>query len=227
MKNYREILLKFIVLRNCSKHIALKNCINIIDQYICIYSQEYHEKSTLKDYCVSRIEPALSVEFNRGDIISIKLRTDIEDIAKQFKLKFLENDYLRTIFIDEVVIYPKNIISSIYTLTPTIFTSQLENKYILSNRNNLKGLKEIILKNAKAKCQLKEEYDFIENITIKNIFPISIKIPRETGDATYLGDKFEIQVKNDEMSQRIAQTFIVKGMGKYCTSGSGFINFKK
>ncbi|MGL4308038.1 MAG: hypothetical protein ACRC1R_08580 [Cetobacterium sp.] len=226
MKSYKEILIKFLVLKNSSKEEVLREAINVVDKYICLYSKEYHEKSTLKDYSVSRIEPCLCETFRRGDIISIKVRTDIEEIAKAFENNLLENTGLKTIFTDIKTIHVSNKISEIYSLTPIILSGESENKYILANRNNLEELKAIILKHAKAKCQLPEEYDFIETITVKNKYPISINIPREVGGITYLGDKLQIKIKSDKLSQNIANTFIVKGMGKHCTCGNGFINYK-
>lgn len=227
MKRYIEITLKFLVLKNSSKENTLKNAINIIDKYVCMYSKTYHKKSTLKDYCASRIEPAINTNYRRGDIVYIKVRTDLDDLSKQFSLAHLENDYLRTIFIDQQNIFNRNYISEIYTLTPAVFTIDSTNKYVLSDRNNVQGLKDAILKNAKAKSQLLQEHDFIEEIYIKNKYPISIKLPREVNEVIYLGDKLQIKVKKDKLSQKIAHDLIVKGLGKHCTSGNGFINFKK
>lgn len=226
MRSYKELLIKFLVLENNSKDKILKEAINVIDRYICIYSKEYHEKSTLKDYSVSRIEPCLCKEYKRGDIISIKVRTDKDEIVKVFEENLLENIGLKVIFIDIKTINIGKKISEIYSLTPIILSGESENKYILANRENLKELKHIILKNAKAKCSLLEEHDFIEEITVKNKYPIPLKIPRDVNGITYLGDKLQIKIKSDKLSQEIANMFIVKGMGKHCTCGNGFINYK-
>ncbi|MGL4654073.1 hypothetical protein [Cetobacterium sp.] len=225
--SYMEITLKFIVLKKCSKDEILKNAVNIVDKYICKYSKEYHEKQTLKDYCVSRVEPALSEIYKRGDVVSIKIRSDKKEIIEQFKNDYIENDCLKTILIDEKLIFNKNKISEIYTLTPAIFSSDSDNKYILSNRKNLDELKKVLIKNGRAKSQLAEEHDFIESIIIKNSYPISIKITRDVNGIVYLADKLEIKVKSDEVSQRIVNALIIKGLGRHCTCGNGFINYKK
>lgn len=225
--SYMEITLKFIVLKECSKDEILKNAVNIVDKYICKYSEEYHKKQTLKDYCVSRVEPALSNIYKRGDVVSIKVRSDKKEITEQFKNDYVENDCLKTILIDEKLIFNKNKISEIYTLTPAIFSADSDNKYTLSDRKNLDELKKVLIKNGRAKSQLDEEHDFIESIVIKNSYPISIKITRDVNGIVYLADKLQIKVKSDEVSQRIVNALITKGLGRHCTCGNGFINYKK
>ncbi|WP_403559733.1 hypothetical protein ACIE8Z_15205 (plasmid) [Cetobacterium somerae ATCC BAA-474] len=69
---------------------------NIVDKYICKYSEEYHKKQTLKNYCVSRVELALSNIYKRGDVVSIKVRNDKKEITEQFKNDYIENDYLNS-----------------------------------------------------------------------------------------------------------------------------------
>lgn len=225
--NYMEVTLKFIVLKDCSKGELLKNAVNIVDKYVCKYSKEYHKKQTLKDYCVSRVEPALSNIYKRGDVVSIKVRSDMKEIVDQFKNDYIENDCLKTILIDEKLIFNKNKISEIYTLTPAIFSSDSDNKYILNDRKNLEGLKKALIKNGKAKSRLDEEHDFIESIVIKNSYPISIKITRDVNGIVYLADKLQIKVKSDEISQRIVNALITKGLGRHCTCGNGFINYNR
>lgn len=225
--SYVEVTLKFIVLKDCSKDEILKNAVNIVDKYICKYSKEYHKKKSLKDYCVSRVEPALSNCYKRGDIVSIRVRSDMKEIIDQFKNDYIENDCLKTILLDEKLIFNKNKISEIYTLTPVIFSSDLDNKYVLSNRENLDELKRVLIKNGKAKSKLDKEHDFIDSIVVKNSYPISVKITRDVNGVIYLADKLQIKIKPDELSQKIANSFIVKGLGRHCTCGNGFINFKK
>ncbi|MGL5621222.1 hypothetical protein [Cetobacterium sp.] len=225
--SYKEVTLKFIVLKECSKDEILKNAVNIVDKYICKYSEEYHKKQTLKDYCVSRVEPALSNIYKRGDIVSIKIRSDKKEITEQFKNDYRETDCLKTILIDEKLIFNKNKISEIYTLTPAIFSADSNNKYILNNRKNLDELKKNLIKNGRAKSQLGEEHDFIESIVIKNSYPISIKITGDVNGIVYLADKLQIKVKSDKVSQRIVNALITKGLGRHCTCGNGFINYKK
>ncbi|MEI6857337.1 hypothetical protein [Psychrilyobacter sp.] len=211
----------------------MKNMINLIDKYISDYSVEYHEKQTLKDYCVSRIEPSISNSFNRGDIISIKLRTSVKKIKDSFLEKEKINDLLKVIYTEDKEFTNKRIISQLYSITPAIFQGKEEdfngktfNNYVLGDRENVDVLKSAILRNAKAKSKLDKSHDFIKKITIRNKYPIKITNLRQKNKFVYLGDKLEIEIKEDAISQRIAQNLIINGIGKMCTSGSGFLNYK-
>lgn len=211
----------------------MKNMINLIDKYISNYSVEYHKKQTLKDYCVSRIEPSRNNAFNRGDIISIKLRTSIKEIKNSFFEKEEVNDLLKVIYTEDKEFINKRIISQLYSITPAIFQGKEEdfngkifNNYVLGERENIDVLKSAILRNAKAKSKLDESHDFIKEIKVRNKYPIKITNLRQKNKFVYLGDKLEIEIKEDPISQKIAQSLITNGIGKFCTSGSGFLNYK-
>lgn len=111
-------------------------------------------------------------------------------------------------------------IHKLITLTPAILTN-LKGDY--SIEDNLLVVKERILANVQKKYfqlyQTKVEIDFIQEIKKTNRTPI--KIPYK--NIAMLGNKFEITVKEDPMSQNLAYLIMAVGLlEKNSVLGAGF-----
>ena len=114
-------------------------------------------------------------------------------------------------------------INTLATLTPAIITSD-KGDYLINNDMQL--VKERILANAQKKYnQLYNEkinMDFIKSIKQTNNKPI--KIPYKS--INILGYKFEIEVKDDPISQNLAYLILSVGLLEKNAEGFGFCKAK-
>ncbi|MFI3211181.1 MAG: CRISPR-associated endoribonuclease Cas6, partial [Peptostreptococcaceae bacterium] len=84
-------------------------------------------------------------------------------------------------------------------------------------------LKENLIKkyNSYYETKIEEDFELFESIVIKNNKPIKANY-KEIG---LLGDKFEIVVSKDELSQKLINFAIATGLGEMNSRGLGFINY--
>ena len=107
--------------------------------------------------------------------------------------------------------YEQKNIKKLITLTPVVIT-KLEGGYDIEN--DLEFVKERILSNTQKKYkniyETEAKVDFIKNITKTNKKPI--KVPYK--NKSVLGNKFEIEIKEDPMSQNLAFLVLAVGCGE-------------
>ena len=118
-------------------------------------------------------------------------------------------------------------INEIYTLKPFIVT--IDNQPWLKDKNSIELLRRRLNDNLEKKIQqvfnnnLKESGDFIDEIRITNKYPIKYKYK----SIILLGNKVNIKVKSDEISQLKALTAIELGLGEKGSSlGAGFCSYR-
>lgn len=110
-------------------------------------------------------------------------------------------------------------INKLITLTPAICTTEKGDYKIDSNINLIKGR---LIDGAEKKYNMifgeKLSCDFIKSIKQTNIKPI--KLPYK--NINFLGNKFEIEIKEDEKSQKLAAILFVTGVLEKNSQGYGF-----
>lgn len=153
------------------------------------------------------------------DIRSIKYNKIMQ--IKQMIQK-AENTYFKVIKI-ELQVNKQRKIEKLITLTPTIITNKKGGYEI---NKDLDFIKEKILKNTKEKYKelynINVDIDFIKQI--KQINRLPIKIPYK--NKKMLGNKFEIEVKNDQISQDLSYLILSMGMLEKNSNGFGFCRAK-
>ena len=181
--------------------------------------KQIHEQNTYKNYVFCNLYPIEKDSiYKKNNIYTFDLRgIEIEKILKLKQvMNNAENDYLKVI----QIIFQTNQqreIKKLITLTPTIITTEKGDYDI---KDNLEFVKKRILANTQKKYKniFKDnvDIDFIKDIKKTNVKPI--KIPYK--NINILGNKFEIFIKEDKMSQDLA--FLILSIGCLEKNAIGF-----
>lgn len=183
--------------------------------------KEIHEKNTFKNYVFCSLYPVQKDGiYKQNNIYSFDLRG--LEFSKIMKLKQvltgLENDYFKIIQIN-LQNHEQIKINKLITLTPTIITTPKGDYDI---QDNMELVKDRILANIQKKYKniynTEVNVDFIKEIKKTNRQPI--KIPYK--NINMLGNKFEIEVKEDPMSQNLAYLALSIGILEKNSLGLGF-----
>lgn len=183
--------------------------------------KKLHEENTYKNYVFCNLYPIeKDMTYKKDNIYTFDLR-GIE-FEKMIKLKQVlettENQDFKIIQIYFQTGIQRNI-KKLITLTPVIITTEKGDYDI---KENMKLVKERILANAQKKYKniyhTEINIDFIENIKKLNKTPV--KIPYK--NINILGNKFEIQIKQDPMSQNLAYLMLSIGCAEKNSLGFGF-----
>ena len=162
--------------------------------------------------------------YKAGNIYTFQIRTI--DFKLGLKIKQVLNNFQNEEFkviVSDLETSTQRKINTLATLTPAIITSD-KGDYLINNDMQL--VKERILANAQKKYnQLyneKIDMDFIKSIKQTNNKPI--KIPYK--NINILGYKFEIEVKDDPISQKLAYLILSVGLLEKNAEGFGFCKAK-
>ena len=183
--------------------------------------KQTHEKNEYKNYVFCNLYPVQkNGTYNAGSIYTFDIRFINLSIAikmKQF-LSIIQNDDLK-IVMSNLETNSQRKIKRLITLTPAVITTD-KGDYKIDN--NMQFVKKRILANTQKKYNQiyneKVDVDFIDEIKQTNQKPI--KIPYK--NIYMLGNKFEITVKEDEISQNLAYLALSVGLLEKNSIGLGF-----
>ena len=187
--------------------------------------KQLHEENRYKNYVFCNLYPIEKDGiYKAGNIYTFQIRTI--DFKLGLKIKQVLNNFQNEEFkviVSELETSTQRKINTLATLTPAIITSD-KGDYLINNDMQL--VKERILANAQKKYnQLyneKIDMDFIKSIKQTNNKPI--KIPYK--NINILGYKFEIEVKDDPISQNLAYLILSVGLLEKNAEGFGFCKSK-
>ena len=187
--------------------------------------KQLHEENKYKNYVFCNLYPIeKDGVYKAGNIYTFQIRTI--DFKLGLKIKQVLNNFQNEEFkviVSDLESSTQRKINTLATLTPAIITSD-KGDYLINNDMNL--VKERILANAQKKYnQLyneKIDMDFIKSIKQTNNKPI--KIPYK--NINILGYKFEIEVKDDPISQNLAYLILSVGLLEKNAEGFGFCKAK-
>lgn len=181
--------------------------------------KQIHEQNTYKNYVFCNLYPIEKDSiYKKNNIYTFDLRgIEIEKILKLKQvMNNAENDYLKVI----QIIFQTNQqreIKKLITLTPTIITTEKGDYDI---KDNLEFVKQRILANTQKKYKniFKDNVniDFIKDIKKTNVKPIKIHYK----NINILGNKFELFINEDKMSQDLA--FLILSIGCLEKNAIGF-----
>ena len=170
-----------------------------------------HEQNRYKNYVFCNLYPVKKqTTYKTGQIYNFDIRFLDINLAMKIKqnLSTMENENFKVIISNLENSKQKNI-KKLVTLTPTIITTQ-DGDYKINN--DIELVKERILANTQKKYKqiygLEVKIDFIKSIQQINKTPI--KIPYK--NFHMLGNKFEITIKDDPMSQNLAYLILSVGL---------------
>lgn len=187
--------------------------------------KQLHEENRYKNYVFCNLYPIEKDGiYKAGNIYTFQIRTI--DFKLGLKIKQVLNNFQNEEFkviVSDLETSTQRKINTLATLTPAIITSD-KGDYLINNDMQL--VKERILANAQKKYnQLyneKIDMDFIKSIKQTNNKPI--KIPYK--NINILGYKFEIEVKDDPISQNLAYLILSVGLLEKNAEGFGFCKSK-
>jgi CRISPR-associated endoribonuclease Cas6 len=187
--------------------------------------KQLHEENRYKNYVFCNLYPIEKDGiYKAGNIYTFQIRTI--DFKLGLKIKQVLNNFQNEEFkviVSDLESSTQRKINTLATLTPAIITSD-KGDYLINNDMQL--VKERILANAQKKYnQLyneKIDMDFIKSIKQTNNKPI--KIPYK--NINILGYKFEIEVKDDPISQNLAYLILSVGLLEKNAEGFGFCKAK-
>lgn len=187
--------------------------------------KQLHEENRYKNYVFCNLYPIEKDGiYKAGNIYTFQIRTI--DFKLGLKIKQVLNNFQNEEFkviVSDLETSTQRKINTLATLTPAIITSD-KGDYLINNDMN--WVKERILANAQKKYnQLyneKIDMDFIKSIKQTNNKPI--KIPYK--NINILGYKFEIEVKDDPISQNLAYLILSVGLLEKNAEGFGFCKAK-
>ena len=187
--------------------------------------KQIHEENIYKNYVFCNLYPIeKDGVYKAGNIYTFQIRTI--DFKLGLKIKQVLNNFQNEEFkviVSDLESSTQRKINTLATLTPAIITSD-KGDYLINNDMQL--VKERILANAQKKYnQLyneKIDMDFIKSIKQTNNKPI--KIPYK--NINILGYKFEIEVKDDPISQNLAYLILSVGLLEKNAEGFGFCKAK-
>lgn len=187
--------------------------------------KQLHEENRYKNYVFCNLYPIeKDGVYKAGNIYTFQIRTIDFKLGLKIKqaLNNFQNEEFKVI-VSDLETSTQRKINTLATLTPAIITSD-KGDYLINNDMQL--VKERILANAQKKYnQLyneKIDMDFIKSIKQTNNKPI--KIPYKS--INILGYKFEIEVKDDPISQNLAYLILSVGLLEKNAEGFGFCKAK-
>lgn len=190
---------------------------------------ELHNKNKYKNYVYNSLYPIPKNKVYEGDgVYTIKLRTIDSKLASYF-LKELENSYTNTLKVlkIDIKVIPQYHLEKIYSLTPVIIKDSNYGYW----KNNLNmdeyvdRLKINLVKkyNAFTDEKISEDFQLFKSVEFLNSKPIGV----EYKGITLLGDKLELYIADDEVSQKLAYMSLATGIGEMNSSvGAGFVNYR-
>lgn len=183
--------------------------------------KEVHEKNTYKNYVFCNLYPIQKDGlYKKDNMYFFDLRGT--EFIKIMKLKQvmcdLENEDFKVLQI-QLQTHEQKIIHKLITLTPTIITTP---KGDFDIKEDMDFVKNRLLANLQKKYKniyhTEVDIDFVKSIKKTNRNPI--KIPYK--NINMLGNKFEIEVKDDPMSQNLAYLAVSIGILEKNALGFGF-----
>lgn len=211
----------------------LKNDINNIEVYEKLSNtiskvmlkdkqlKELHEKNEYKNYVFCNLYPVeKNGIYKKGNIYTFDIRfIDLKFAVKMKQLLEKNEDEKFKIIMSNLETNVQRKIKTLITLTPTIITTQKGDYQI---NDDLELVRTRILSNTQKKYKQiykeKVDVDFVKSIKQINNNPI--KIPYK--NISILGNKFEVAIKEDPISQNLAYLVLSIGLLEKNAEGFGF-----
>ncbi len=198
-----------------------------------------HNENRFKNYCFSTITPPQKNKiYKKDNLYSFTLRSLDEQFIKDIEAKLRENinnPYLQVLN-SELKTIKQFYIRELYSISPCITTTQ-DSKgksifWTIKEDGDILKLAKQLQDNLEKKYkafygkEIKSKQNFIQLLEIKNQKPQSIFFKKDGKKIRLFGNKFQIVVNEDEISQKIAFLALVCGLGEKNGFGGGFVNAK-
>lgn len=226
--NVYEIKLKVYLL----KDIKYENCLEAVSSYLdsgLCKNEKFLDKHNEKEYKLYNFNYLYPIEtdklYKKDKFYILTIRTIDREIADYID-SVICNHFDENIkgITSEVKIIKRKIIDKIYSITPVLIKN---NDGYWKKNNDLeffeKRIKENVLKKYKYITNKELEVcDFYNEIKFKNHKPIATNFK----NIKLLGDKIELSIEDNPISQEIAYMILGVGLAENNSRGAGFMNFR-
>lgn len=224
-----EIKLKVICKEDMENSVVNKEIQKYIDSTLANDEKwkEFHNTNKYKNYNYDSLYPIEKDKvYKKNKIYSLRIRTVDKDLAAYLTVNLYNKLPYKVEVVDvNVNIIPKKHIEKIYSITPVVIKNDEGYwKGILSLDEYIQRIKENAIKkyNIMTDEKIDEDFPLYKSIEFKNNQPIGVDIKEKK----LLGDKFELTIADDPISQKIAYLMIGSGVGELNARGAGFVGYR-
>lgn len=225
-----QIDVKVYLLKTITYHDMQQQITQFLDQYLARKEEllQFHQKNCFKKYCFSGWKQfEKSGVYPEGSLNSFSIRCLEEDFARELAegLAHHESMQIKGLSAQVKEVRPEHI-RKLYAITPVIVRFE-EGGYWRKN-HSLEEFQERILSNVVRKYQdytgetLEMEKPFYYHFQMLNRVPIKTRYK----NISLLGDKFEVMVAEDPMSQQIARLLCAAAVGELSARGFGYVGYR-
>lgn len=188
---------------------------------------QFHNDIGYKFYCNNGLYPVeQDGVYKEDNIYTFQLRTIDKELCEYLmrELRDIITDDIKVLKCDLKIISKKHI-DKIFSITPLIIK---DDKGYWREHMSLKEFEERIKVNLIKKYnkftgeKIDENFEFYTAIEFKNRKPISV----DYKNIKLLGDKIQLTIADDKLSQKIAYMALGTGLGENNALGLGFVNFR-
>lgn len=224
-----EIRVKLKCKENMNNSIVNKEIQKYIDSTLSKDEKwmQFHNDNKYKNYNYDSLYPIEKDKvYKKEKTYNLRIRTVDKDLAAYLTVNIYNKlDYKIEVVDVNVNIIPKKHIEKIYSITPVVIKNDKGYwKGILSLDEYIKRIKENAIKkyNTMMDDRIDEDFPLYKSIEFKNNKPIGVDIKGKK----LLGDKFELVIADDPISQKIAYLMIGSGVGELNARGVGFVGYR-
>ncbi len=225
-----EVELKVFTLKEFKQEEACSVTAGFVDSCLAKDEKylEFHIENCFKQYSMNMPYPLeLDGVYKKEKVYTVKIRTVDKDLLNYLleKLPDTVNEHMKGLTV-KVRVIPRKHISKIYSITPAIM--KLESggywKTVISFEKYEELLKTNLVKkyNKLMNAKINEDFQLYTNIQKTNRMPIKVKYK----NISLLGDKFDIEIADNEIAQDIAYLSLATGLCGNNSRGCGFVNYK-
>lgn len=215
--------------QDISKNNSLEEIGKLVDKVLSNNSDflELHQKNCFKYYCFNGLYPIEEDKVYKADnIYSFQLRTVDKDLAMYLSNEITNHftSNIKVLKVDLKIINQKHI-DKLYSMTPTILKT--EKGYWRGNLSSTDfedRLKINLIKkyNSYTGEKINEDFPLFTAIEFNNKKPIATNYK----NIKILGDKINLTIADDEVSQKIAHFALGAGVLELNSRGLGFMGFR-
>ncbi|MBC5624416.1 CRISPR-associated endoribonuclease Cas6 [Clostridium sp. NSJ-49] len=224
-----EISVKNYLLKNIDKNNMFEVISEVIDSTLSRNKEflEFHNKNCYKNYCNNGFYPLETDGIYKEDnIYTFQIRTIDEDLAK-YLIKNLANTSTKFIKVlkTDIKIISRKHIDKVFSITPIVIkdsTGYWKGNISLDEFENRIKTNLIKKYNSFTGDKIDEDFEFYTRFEFKNNKPIAVNYK----NIKLLGDKIQLNIADDEISQTIAYMALGTGLGENNSRGAGFVGFR-
>lgn len=234
---YKELTIKVYLLKDIHKRNSAERLSEFInysmnnDEFLA----KLHKNKGFKHYCWSDLYFYENMKYEKDNIYFFKMRSRDFELMNRFKkaLEKARNENFITLTVEEKIFYDTRI-KSLVTITPGLIKIQnkdtgkirsfvaddglelAKNSIFKNIEKKINSIGNIILE---SKCE-----DVIESLEMKDKYPYIFYYK----GCTFIGYKYRITFKENEIAQKYANAFLSEGLGENNSSlGCGFAKIER